>query len=50
VSDIPHDLSAFITYALLLAFVGFIVVGGRERSPAPRPPGPGGRGGDDSEP
>jgi hypothetical protein len=34
--DIPHDLAAFVTYGLLLAFVAFIYLGSRN---------PGGRGG-----
>lgn len=44
-TDIPHDAAAFVTYALLLAFVGFIYLGsrsGREEGsqPAEGPPQP----------
>lgn len=28
--DVPHDLAAYVTYALLLAFVGFIYLGSRK--------------------
>ncbi len=28
--DIPHDPSAFVTYALLLAYIGFLLMGARK--------------------
>ena len=41
VEDIPHDASAFITYALLALFVAFIITGAR-KSPDRGSDGPGG--------
>jgi hypothetical protein len=37
-SDIPHDPSAFVTYALLLAFVAFVYTGSRKRADNGDPP------------
>lgn len=39
--DIPHDLAAFVTYALLLAFVGFIYLGSRKPGGGSGPAEPG---------
>ena len=39
VSDIPHDPGAWVTYALLALFVGFVWIGNR-RSGGPPASGP----------
>jgi hypothetical protein len=41
VQDIPHDLAAYVTYALLLAFVGFIYLGSRNSGGRSDPAEPG---------
>jgi hypothetical protein len=41
--DVPHDLAAFVTYALLLAFVGFIYLGSRKPGGGGGPAEPGER-------
>jgi hypothetical protein len=41
ITDIPHDLSAFVTYGLLLLFVAFVIQGSRSGArPDDEPRGP----------